>query len=381
MIKKILIILALTLFALTSVAGVAMAANSDNNVVLAKDTTHQGLYRAAGETIRLDGTVTGDAWVAGSDVTINGEVDGTLYAAASNITINGVVRGNLMLAGSKLTINGKVNGSAYLAGSDISLTRESAIAGSMVVFGSQYSQSGSVGTQAYLFGSQVKLDGPIGSNTKIYASDINITSDAKINGNLAYTSDAKIIIANDKNISGSVTKIVDTPKTSTRPSVVSIVLTTLFGLAAALILGLVAFSLLPSTASATAKWEKTNLAKSILYGVAFAFLVPLVLLLALLSLVGYQVAILGLCSYIAVLMLGGVMSAYCIGQWLLKRDRQNFGSLTLELLTGLAILAAVGLIPFVGALVGFFAAMAGVGAIVGRNKQRWLDIRARQLKT
>lgn len=380
MIKKIAIIVMLALFALTSVAGVAMASNNDQqaSVVLPASDIHNGLLAKSGESVTIDGKVTGDAWLAGSTVVINGDIEGSLYAAASEVTVKGTVRGNVMAAGSKVTIEGRVGGSSYLAGSDITVGKDAKVAGSMVAFGSIYNQQGNVGTQAYLFGSQVTVDGTIGSNTKIYASEITLGKNAQIDGNLAYVSDAKVNISNDKNITGSITKIVDTPKPTAGTSVVAMVLGALFLLAASLVLGLVAFSVLPGSARATATWEQSYLGKSILYGVGFTFLTPVVLILVVISMVGFELAIFGLLIYVAVLMLGGLMSAYCIGKWLLKRKTYSFGTLTLELLLGAGLLAAVGLIPFLGSLVGFVAAIAGIGAIVGRSRERIVAIRAKQ---
>lgn len=381
MIKKIVIIVMLALFALTSVAGVAMASNNNQqtSVVLPASDIQNGLLAKSGESVSIDGKVTGDAWLAGSTVVINGDVEGSLYAAASEVTVKGTVRGNVMAAGSKVIIEGRVGGSSYLAGSDITVGKDAVVAGSMVAFGSIYNQQGSVGTQAYLFGSQVTVDGTIGSNTKIYASEITLGKNAQIDGNLAYVSDAKVNISNDKNITGSITKIVDTPKPTAGTSVVAMVLGALFLLVASLSLGLVTFSVLPGSARATATWEQSYLGKSILYGVGFAFLTPVALILVAITMVGFELAIFCLLIYVAVLMLGGLMTAYCIGKWLLKRKTYSFGTLTLELLLGAGLLAAVGLIPFLGSLVGFVAAIAGIGAIVGRSRERIAAIRAKQL--
>ena len=381
MIKKIVIITMLTLFALTSVAGVAMASSSDNqaSVILPTADSHKGLYARSGDKVTIDGTVTGDAWLAGSTVVVNGDVEGTLYAAASEVTVKGTVKGNVMAAGSKVTIEGRVGGSAYLAGSDIVVGKDATVGGSMVAFGSIYNQQGSVGTQAYIFGSQVTVDGTIGSNTKIYASDITLGKNAQIDGNLAYVSDAKVNIANDKNITGSVTKIVETPKANAGTSVVAMVLGAVFLLVASLVLGLVAFSVLPGSARATASWEQSNLGKAILYGMGFAFLTPVVLILVAITMVGFELAIFGLLVYVAVLMLGGLMTAYCIGKWLLKRKTYSFGTLFLELLLGAGLLAVIVLIPFLGSLVGFVAAIVGIGAIVGRSRERIVAIRAQQI--
>lgn len=377
--KKLSFVLTSILLGLGLLAGVAYAAQDNTSTTVAKGETYIGLFHTANQDVLIDGTVTGDVWAAGSNVTINGTVEGSVYAAGEVVEIDGNVRGNVMAAGSKVTIKGHVDGSVYLAGSELKLAEPGQVNGSMVAFGSQYYQAGSVGTQAYIFGSQVKVNGKIGGNTKIYASEIKIGDKAAIGGNLAYVNDAKVSIANDKNIAGSITKITDMVKTKNQPSAAGILFGALFGLVAALLLGLVAFSIVPATTRATAVWERQNLAKAVLYGVGFAFVTPIVLLLLLLSFVGYQLALVGILIYLAILMLGGVMSAYCIGQWLLKRDKFSFGGLLLELLTGLAVLTAVGLVPFVGALVGFFAAIAGIGAIMGRSKQRLAVVRSKQL--
>lgn len=381
MLKKIIIIAMVVLFVLTGVAGVAFAANDhkDENATLSQDTTHQGLYVRAANTVTINGTVNGDVWAAANTVTINGTVNGSVYAAGSEVVVKGTVQGSLHAAGSRVAVEGKVGGSVYEAGNELSLSREATVGSTMVAFGSRYSQDGSVGSQAYLFGSSVNIDGPIGGNTKIYASQITLGRGATINGDLKYVSDATISIANDGNIAGSVTKIQDPAPQASQSTVLGMIGSLLFGLASSILLGIVAISIVPGSFQAVTTWQQRNVAKSLLAGVGFAFLFPVVLLVVAVSLIGLPLALTGLFAYLAVLLLGEVVTGYCIGRWLLKRDQYNLGTLFLQLLVGLALLKVIGIIPVVGGIVGFLAALSGIGALVWRSKERLLAVRKKQL--
>lgn len=75
----------------------------DTVVVPAGEVIDDDLY-AAGETIRIDGTVRGDLITGGRMVTVNGTVEGDLMSGAQAVVVNGRVGDDVRIAGMTLQI-------------------------------------------------------------------------------------------------------------------------------------------------------------------------------------------------------------------------------------------------------------------------------------
>ena len=75
-----------------------------------------------------------DLIVTGQTVRVDGRVTGDLVAIAESIVINGVVEGSALLAGQQVVVNGDINGSIYTGGYSLDLG-ENAIAGRNLYFG------------------------------------------------------------------------------------------------------------------------------------------------------------------------------------------------------------------------------------------------------
>jgi hypothetical protein len=69
-------------------------------------------------------------------------------------------------------------------------------------------------------------------------------------------------------------------------------------------------------------------------------------------------------AYVVWLFLGYLVSAVALGRELLVRLRRPAGSPVWSLLLGVLVLAILGLIPFVGGLIGLIAVVSGGGALL-----------------
>ncbi|MBI2798488.1 polymer-forming cytoskeletal protein [Candidatus Saccharibacteria bacterium] len=355
--------------------GFAAASNSPN---LAVDSVHNGFYANSGQELNVNGTVNGDTWLAGNIVRVKGTVNGNLYAVGSEVVVEGNITGNAHLAGSKVTVKGTINGSLYAVGSQVTIDRLAKVNGGVVLAGSLVEDSGSVGGQAYVYGAEVNINGPIGGNTTIRSGQITLGDQAAINGGLRYDQNAKISIANDKRITGSVTKLA--PAASKTNPLLDRLQGLIFGLLASLLLGLAIISILPGSTVAVANviWDRP--APSFLAGLGFIIFVPIMFVLLLVIAIGLPLAVVLAMGYVAVLIVSQVFVAVAIGRKVLKNPQFNFGQNINTLLIGLGILSIISLIPVLGAIVGFIVVCFGSGALTLRAYERVLATRAKQLK-
>jgi hypothetical protein len=127
-----------------------------------------------------------------------------------------------------------------------------------------------------------------------------------------------------------------------------------------LIVGALLVWLAPAALYAAERAVAERLGATIASGVAIAIGVPLLAILALVTLVGIPFGVALLLAAIPVLLVAYATTAWIVGRRLL-RNRST--SPWVALLAGWAILRVLALIPVVGALVGLAATIVGIGAL------------------
>jgi hypothetical protein len=127
-----------------------------------------------------------------------------------------------------------------------------------------------------------------------------------------------------------------------------------------LIVGALLVWLAPGALYAAERAVREHLGATIGWGFAIAIGVPLLAILALVTLVGIPFGVALLLAAVPVLLLAYATAAWILGRRVL-RDRST--SPWAALLAGWGILRLVALIPVAGALVGFAATVVGLGAL------------------
>jgi hypothetical protein len=110
---------------------------------------------------------------------------------------------------------------------------------------------------------------------------------------------------------------------------------------------------------AAARAVSEHLGATIGFGVAIAIVVPVLAILALVTLVGIPFGIALLLSVIPVLLIAYVTTSWIVGRRVLRRSTSPWAAL----LVGWGIMRVLALIPVVGGLVGLVATVVGLGAL------------------
>jgi cytoskeletal protein CcmA (bactofilin family) len=127
-----------------------------------------------------------------------------------------------------------------------------------------------------------------------------------------------------------------------------------------LIVGALLVALAPAALYAAERAVRERLGATVAWGVAIAIGVPLLAVLALVTLVGIPFGVALLLAAIPVLLVAYVASAWIVGRRVL---RNRSASPWVALLVGWGILRALALIPVAGLLVGLAATVVGIGAL------------------
>ena len=370
--RTILAVVGVMVISLLASLFVFKVARADDSVfTLTKDEVHKGLLAKADETIRIEGEVQGDVWLAGSEVDISGPVRGSVYVAASKVRIHGPIEGSVHSTGSEVTIDGAISGSVYLAGSDIVLNESSTVARTVALAGSKVMLKGSANDQAFVAGSEIVLSGSVARGMRASGSEITLENTAYVGGDLHYTSSIEAKIANDKAIAGRV--IHDTPpnqraandwRDRARDS--------LFSFIVSVVTAAVVLALWGHTLVERAQLVRKLPARIFGRGLLFVLVVPIIAILALITVVGLPAGlILGL-LYIVVLMLAPTAAGLLVGLQLTQSVENSHkpvayvGQLQAAVL-GLLVLAIVGFVPLFGPLLSVLAYIGGVGVITAAH--------------
>ena len=126
-----------------------------------------------------------------------------------------------------------------------------------------------------------------------------------------------------------------------------------------LVLGLLLLRLAPAAMAASLAVARNDVGPALGWGVAVAVGLPIVSVIALVTLVGIPLGLLGLLSLALLYSLGYLVAALAIGRLVVKEPR----SVYLAFLAGLVILRLVGVVPVLGGLAAFLASAVGLGAV------------------
>ena len=392
--KKIgmIVLVLITVFAL--VLPVARAAETDTNTPENQVTST--------DVSTTDANVSNENETATSEnvTTTNEEVTTTeenfkqsdIYLTGDNITIDYIVDGNLFVFANNVTINSQIGGDAFIFANSVTVGEQG------YVFSNLFTVANTVNVQGvvydlYALSTNVNITGYVYRDIKVSTNNLNIygaigrnafvkcnnmsfvqdnaneteetttiSSQGIINGNLEYSSRNEITIP-DGTVTGEVKfNQVTTNNTRTLQSYITSLGTII---ATAIFVWLVCLWLAPKFI------KKPNLIdkKSILPEIGLGIITPIVLLLISLVLI-----LLGITSSFGLLLLAisfiliGLSTSIFIiainnlvcNKLKIQKTIGNFGMLIVTA----AVLWLIGLIPYVGGIVGILAVLIGLGILI-----------------
>ncbi len=324
----------------------------DDSVTLNKEEVAEGNVYASCDNMKIDGTVNGDVVALCKSVVINGTVNGDLITFSQDIIINGEVKGSARVAGTNITINGGVGHNINAFGTEINLTSSSTVGWDVLVAGVNGKFNGTVGGNLHGDIASASIAGKIGKNINLTIEDNNaseggllITKDAVVGGELNYTAKKEAKLESLSSIVGKVER--QTPKEKNE-NLLNIMSGIFYKLSALFLIGLTIVSLKKKVVYDVAKNLEEKSWQAILIGLALLFLTPLTILFFVITVIGIPMAIILLASYLILLILSVIFSAFFIGNTLLKSINKKTVNPFLILLIGLFIFLLLSIIPYIG---------------------------------
>ncbi len=311
-------------------------------------------------SVRIDGTVDGDLITFCKSVTINGRVTGDVIAFTRSLRLNGQVDGNVRSFVGYLYMVGPVGKNVMAFVQDFQLDAKSQVGGSLTLFAGSATLEGRVARDLLGFLGELELNGFVGGNAKVRADHhFTIGPKAEIQGQVSYKGYHQPEVSPQAKLASPLAVEI----LSRRPDYASprFYWRQALRWGAAFLLGLVIALLLPSF-FAEVLGSSRRYGVSLGVGVVALIVIPVVAVIACITLVGLAVGIISLLLWAMALYAAQVFVGAWLGQKLLG-ESGGTGALLGRLAVGLLVLRVVGNVPYLGHLVWLAVLIWGLGAL------------------
>jgi cytoskeletal protein CcmA (bactofilin family) len=343
--------------------------HGDAVVVAPGETIDDDLY-AFGQTVTIQGTVNGDVIAAGQSINLAGLVNGDVMAAGSTVVVNGPVAGTARLAGQSVDVNAPIGHDLVAGAAVLTAGPQGSVGQDVLAGGRTVTLGGPVERSIRAAADTLTIGGPVGGDVLARVGTLYLTSGARIQGSLVYTSDQEVVVEPGAAVSGSTTRF-DAPASQPEPSPAARFgagavawLQTLVGLS---LFGLLLVLLFPGFGSRSTEaliskpWTSLGLGFAVLLGVPvvalFLFVVGLVI-------GGWWIGPLLLALYLGALPVGYAVAGLLAGRFVAQTIDRPQMTTGWRLLIGLVLFGLVGLVPILGGVVLFGAVLFGLGGSV-----------------
>jgi cytoskeletal protein CcmA (bactofilin family) len=353
-------LLLLIVLLMLSLPSFALERRHSEFVTVPANETVDDTLLAAGNTVRVEGVINGDLLAFGRTLEVSGNVKGDLVSFAKRTVVSGIVEGRIYNFSQSLDLDGQLGHSLYGWAQSLRVDNRAHVGEGIIVGAGDVTLEGEVKRSATIFASDADVSGSVGRELTMAGGRLTLTNTARVGGDLnARVHHLKDVqIAEGATIGGKRDIQVRVRKSQfTRPT---FYLHQAIWLAAAMVVGWMGLVLFPGFFRACAQavssgWRSLGLGIGILAGV------PLVIVVAGITLVGIPVSLMLLAVYLAAIYLAKIWVGAFLG-WILLKPAGTKRDWLLGLLVGLLIVTVIGFIPYLGGFIRFAVVCLGLGA-------------------
>ncbi len=365
-------LLALTIGAAVAVAAPpaeALETRRGREVVVGAAETLDGTLMAAGENVRVEGTIRGDLIVAAAHVDVRGTVRGDLVVAARAVEVSGTVEGSVYAAAGSLTLRGHVGRGLYAANRSTAIESGSEIGGDLALAGRSVTLGGDVERSASILAHDAELGGRVGRDVRFRGDRLQVKAPARVQG--AIHADVRrasaVIVDGGASVTGPVlTRVVSRAAGwYGEPRVWFWVGTRFFGAA---LLGWVGLVLAPALVVGSADRVR-SWGRSLGWGVVTLAGGPVAILLLAVTIVGIPLALATLGVYLLGLYAAKIVVGLALGRALVRPRGNPRRDALRALIVGLVLVTLASAVPGLGGAVRLVVACLGAGALAWRLAQ------------
>ncbi len=341
------------------------------------------LYIAAG-TITINAPVYGDLIIAGGTVIINDSVMNDILLVAGNATFNGYTADDIRCAGGELYIKRDVAGDLVCSGGTVTVAAgvsvggllagggtviiDGTVNGTVICASGNFTLNGTAAKNIDCRGESIRINGTVGGGSVLAAPYIRIGNNASFGNGVRYWNkkgevDFRQSVKNGKAVYDPSLRIESNRwyylGTSTMMGL-------LWYTGTALLMIIIIQYLFSATMKKAADTVFQQTAKSLLYGLLYIIAIPVIIVVAFISLIGLPAGILLLFGYIFSLLLITIIAAVIASNWINNRNNYQWRYWQLVFTAfGLFLLfKLISLMPFAGWVIMFAVSCICIGAIL-----------------
>jgi hypothetical protein len=374
-------------FGLAAIPAVVHGANDDEPKVITIEQNEviSETYFGSADEVNIAGTINGDAYISGGNIDFTGTINGDLIVAGGNVTINGIVSDDVRAAGGQVLIDGAVGKNITVAGGSVTIDSGTDIGGGVVAAGGNVFLNAPIPQSLYVGGGSVRINSSVGQNVTAAGGQITLGSSAEIANNLTYWSENMLVQQEGSQVGGQVTREAkqgpqgkdsarqqpDVEPAEAAGIITGAALTILIlQIMSSFLVGFLLLHFFPAYAARTVGILETKPWLTI--GIGFLALIvgPVAALILFITVIGIPLGFILLAVYFVGLYIAHIYVALFLGKKLFAYAKKEVADVW-SLLTGVVILAVVGLIPVIGGLVSFVVLLVGLGGLLLSEKETY----------
>ena len=367
---------ALLAFALAAGAEPARALlvhRTGNFSVAAGERVAESVLTRGADRVDVDGAIDGDLIAMAERITVRGQVSGSLYVFCRELEVTGTVGGGIHAITESARIEGTIRDDLYALVESLALTSTARLQGDVDAIAEEAIVEGSVARDLYVNGDRLDLRGTVGRNVgSQWLETLTLRDGARVGGDVdvRLPEGSAIERAPGARVDGEVrVGVLPSPHEHYLDHYRSwhFYAWNLLWFTAAFLFGLIAQRLAPAIFRGRIA-TGSELVRTLATGFVTLVVMPVAMIAAALTIVGIPLAIAALFVYILVLYCADLAVAAWLGGLLAPPADDSLFEFGKSLAAGLAILAAVALVPFLGPPAGVVALLLGLGLLTERGR-------------
>ncbi|MCW5697603.1 MAG: hypothetical protein KIS96_12830 [Bauldia sp.] len=324
---------------------------------------------AFGGSVTLDADVDGNVTILGAAVSIAGAIDDSLWVGASEIRLTGTVGRNAWLAAGSIEADVAVTGNFRGAAGTIAIGPNSSVGGALSLAAAEIAiEGGTYGGAVTLIGDIVRFNGQTEGDLRVGADTFVIGPDAVIGGNVVLYDNTEATVENGAVIEGDMVEEgwwswFYGPRLAPWPGQIGFAL---FAAGTAIVAGLALLLFAGGTFTEAARDFRFRPMSSIVIGIVFVIVLPLLVALFAVTVVGLPIAVAALLFLPLAVLLGHTVASLGVANMVFNWTGTALSPwLSVPLLVvGALALGAITLIPYAGGILVGIATLVGMGAFV-----------------
>ncbi len=346
---------------------------AQENYGLAKDQKIDDDLIVAGNTLKIDGAVSGNLITACRYLTQNGMVFGSLFNGSQFADIFGRVNGSLTSFSQHLTLSGQVKRNVVAFGQNINLASVSTVEGEATLFGAEILVDGVVLKGLKASGERIVISGMVKGDVNLNGKSITILPTAEILGNLTYKSPKEAKISAGAKIAGETKWTEFKGRAPKRPTFKKFSWVSFLFLLASMATGLVLLVLFKNQTQKIKLTIQKSFWKSLGSGFVLAIVSPIGAIILMVTLIGIPLAVITGFLYLILFYIAKIFTGLALGETVIALFKKDQIPMGWSLMAGLVLLYILVGLPYIGWFIYTLAFMIGLGGIVLSFKQKAME--------